>query len=562
MNQNAIIEQIKLRINIVDIISEKTKLNRKGTGLFGICPFHKEKTPSFSVHEDKQIFHCFGCGKSGDVFQFIMDYEKISFKEALEILANRAGISLPKYNQNITENKNANDLKILKINEFTANFFHNNLFSNQANEARNYLIKRNISEDMWHKFQIGYAESNNTLYTQLKDQNFSNSELSDSGIFSSNYRPKLSNRIIIPIINSKQKYVGFGGRTLEQSADTPKYINSPETSVFKKRELLFGENFINRNLNSIIVTEGYFDVISMIDKGFENVVAPLGTAISETQIIKLWKYAKEPILAMDGDTAGLHSMYAAIEKILPLLDDSGKTIKFIKLPKNEDLDSLVNTNKNMLEKLISAPILMKDMIYEKILSGETINSPEKIAFIFKKAKTELALIKNELLKKVYHNYIFTKISDSFIKSPNVQIKPKNYEQKKAHTPIVIKTTKEEILLYIIFMFPKILDDVFEQFATLNIDEKLKSNIIEIYSKSPNISSEVFIDKIKNLSYNALLDKVLNSAICINFLSHAGSYMEIVNKWIGIFNEISANKEMTNRKNMLKNWARIKNLKRK
>ena len=205
---------------------------------------------------------------------------------------------------------------------------------------------------------------------------------------------------------------------------------------------------------------------------------------------------------------------------------------------------------------------MKDMIYEKILSGETINSPEKIAFIFKKAKVELSQIKNELLKRVYHNYIFTKISDSFIKLPNSQIATRNYEQKKTRTPRVIKTTKEEILLYIICMYPKILDDVFEQFATLDIDEKLKSNIIEIYSKSPDISSEVFIDKIKNLSYNALLDKILNSAVCINFLSHTGSHTEIVSKWMSVFNEIFADNTATNRNGMLKNWARIKNLKRK
>lgn len=563
MDQNSIVEQIKLRINIVDIISQKTKLIRKGTSLFGICPFHKEKTPSFSVHEDKQIFHCFGCGKSGDVFQFVMDYEKVSFKEALEILANIAGITIPTYSKINVEN---NDLQILKINEFAANFFYNALFSNQAADARNYLVNRNISEDMWHKFKIGYAESTNALYTQLKNQNFSDKELSDSGIFSNNNRPKLSNRIIIPIINSKQKCVGFGGRTLIKSDDIPKYINSPETSVFKKRELLFGENFINKSLNSVIVTEGYFDVISMLDKGFENVVAPLGTAISENQILKLWKYAKEPIMSMDGDAAGLHSMYSAIDKILPLLDDSGRTINFIKLPENEDLDSLVNSNKNAIEKLISAPILMKDMVYEKILSGEVINSPEKITFIFKKARIELAKIKDNLLRKVYHNYIFTKISDSFLHLNSInysksKTKDEPYDKLKKTMKQPVKTTKEEILLSIVCLYPKILNDVFEQFATLNIDENLKTNIIETYSKFPEITSEVFIDKIKNLSYNALLDKVLNNAFCINFLSHTNDHAEIVKKWISIFDEISACCEPTNGKGMLKNWARIKNLKK-
>ena len=339
-----VIEEVRSRNDIVSVISEYVKLQRKGSSYFGLCPFHNEKSPSFSVSPDKQMYYCFGCGAGGNVFTFIQEYENYSFPEAMKFLAERAGITLPEkeYSQ---EERRAQDLRtrILNVNKMAAKYYYYQLRSENGRQAMEYLKNRRLSDETIRSFGLGYSNKySNDLYLYLKKQGVSDELLRESGLMNVDERngmyDKFWNRVIFPIMDVNNRVIGFGGRVMGDGK--PKYLNSPETAVFDKSRNLYGLNVARTaRKKSMLVCEGYMDVISMHQAGFKNSVASLGTALTTQHASLLKRYTDEVILTYDSDGAGIKAALRAI----PMLKAAGISTRVLHMNPYKDPDEFIKT---------------------------------------------------------------------------------------------------------------------------------------------------------------------------------------------------------------------------
>ena len=337
-----LIEEIRMKNDIVDVISGYVKLQRKGSSYFGLCPFHNEKSPSFSVSPGKQMYYCFGCGAGGNVFTFLMEYENFTFPEALEMLADRAGVELPKMEYS-KEAKEQADLKsaLLEINKEAAKFYYYQLRQKTGEQGMAYLKGRELSDETINKFGLGYSgKFSNNLYQYLKGKNYSDELLRQSGLFNVDEKrgmyDKFWNRVIYPIMDVNNRVIGFGGRVMGDAK--PKYLNSPETKIFDKSRNLYGLNMARSSRKkNLIICEGYMDVISMHQAGFNNAVASLGTALTSQQASLLKRYTDEVLIIYDSDEAGVKAALRAI----PMLKTAGLSTKVINLRPYKDPDEFI-----------------------------------------------------------------------------------------------------------------------------------------------------------------------------------------------------------------------------
>ena len=337
-----VIEEIRSRSDIVDVISGYVKLKRKGSSWFGLCPFHNEKSPSFSVSRDKQMYYCFGCGAGGNVFTFLMEYENFSFVEALQFLADRAGIQLPQQEYSKEARQEA-DLKsqLLKIHKEAAQFYFYQLKSQNGKTAYQYLLDRGLSRETIVHFGLGSASRySGALYRYLKEKGYSDELLIQTGLFLQDEKrgmyDKFWNRVMFPIMDVNNRVIGFGGRVMGDGK--PKYLNSPETKIFDKSRNLYGLNFARSSRKkSLIACEGYMDVIAMHQAGFDNAVASLGTALTAAQASLMKRYTDEVLLLYDSDEAGRKAAVRAI----PLLRRAGLGQKVVDLSPYKDPDEFI-----------------------------------------------------------------------------------------------------------------------------------------------------------------------------------------------------------------------------
>lgn len=337
-----IVEEVRMRNDIVDVISGYVKLQRKGSSYFGLCPFHNEKSPSFSVSPGKQMYYCFGCGAGGNVFTFVMEYENFTFPEALKMLAERVGITLPEQEYSQEERKKR-DLKssVLEVNKMAAKYFYYQLRSEQGIKAMEYLRNRHLSDETMKKFGLGYAgHYSDALYRYLKKQGISDQLLKESGLMQVNEKQgmydKFWNRVMFPIMDVNNRVIGFGGRVMGDGK--PKYLNSPETIIFDKSRNLYGLNLARTSKQKyIILCEGYMDVISMHQAGFTNAVASLGTSLTSQHASLLKRYTDEVILTYDSDEAGVRAALRAI----PILKEAGVTAKVLHMEPYKDPDEFI-----------------------------------------------------------------------------------------------------------------------------------------------------------------------------------------------------------------------------
>ncbi|MBQ8592641.1 MAG: DNA primase [Lachnospiraceae bacterium] len=337
-----VIEEVRMKNDIVDVVSGYVRMQKKGSSYFGLCPFHNEKSPSFSVTPSKQMYYCFGCGAGGNVFTFIMNYENYTFGEAIKMLADRVGVDLPEMEyseeQKKAENKRS---RMLEINKEAAKFFYYQLRSNQGDIGKKYLQKRELSEETIHKFGLGYAgKYNNGLTQYLKQKGYSQELIKEAGLANVDEKrgmyDKFFNRVIFPIQDINHRVIGFGGRVMGDGQ--PKYLNSPETMIFDKSRNLYGLNFARTaRKNNIILCEGYMDVIAMHQAGFTQAVASLGTAFTSGQANLLRRYTEEVLLAYDSDGAGTNAALRAIG----ILKEAGLTGKVISLVPHKDPDEFI-----------------------------------------------------------------------------------------------------------------------------------------------------------------------------------------------------------------------------
>ena len=397
-----IIDDVRQSNDIVDVISQYVRLKRSGRNYFGLCPFHNEKSPSFSVSPEKQIFHCFGCGVGGNVFTFLTKIEGINFVEAVQQLAERANIQLPTLENNVDSAKEALKAKVYKVNEFTAKYYHENLYRPESKIAQEYIKKRKLSNETLKSFQIGFSGKFDELYKELKKQGFEDREILESGLVNKNergqYIDRYRNRLMFPICDVRGRVIAFGGRVLDDSK--PKYINSPENIVYSKGRHLYGLNVAKKYdiKKRLLIVEGYMDVVSLHQRDIHNVVASLGTALTQQQGYLLRNNTEQIILSYDSDEAGQTAKVRAME----ILQNMGCDIRVLQMEGAKDPDEYVikygNARfQNLVDKAISV-IEFKVKILRQSLNLESTN--DKIKFLNEIAKL-ISKIDNSMEREVY-----------------------------------------------------------------------------------------------------------------------------------------------------------------
>lgn len=398
-----LIEEVRMKNDIVDVISGYVRLQKKGSSYFGLCPFHNEKSPSFSVSRQKQMYYCFGCGAGGNVFTFLMEYENLTFVEAVQMLADRAGVELPKMDYS-KEAKERADLKstLLEINKLAAQYFYVQLKGEQGQIGYNYLKNRGLSDETITAFGLGYSNKyNNDLYRYLKSKGYSEDHIRQAGLISTDEKngvyDKFWNRVMFPIMDVNSRVIGFGGRVMGDAK--PKYLNSPETPIFDKSRNLYG---LNRARSSrkpyFLLCEGYMDVIALHQAGFTNAVASLGTALTPGHASLIKRYVQEVYLTYDSDEAGTRAALRGI----PILKAAGISAKVIRMDPYKDPDEFIkNLGAEEFERRIgnarngfmfSLEILQKD--YD-------MNSPEGKTAFFREVARKLTGFEDELERNNY-----------------------------------------------------------------------------------------------------------------------------------------------------------------
>ena len=399
-----LLDEIRSRNDIVDVISQYVTLKRKGRNFVGLCPFHNEKSPSFSVSPDKQIFKCFGCGVGGNVFHFISKVENISFGESVQMLAERAGVELPKSQNSEDEHTSILKSKVYEVNKEAAEFYHQNLYKSTSKAGQEYIKKRKLDNNTLKSFLIGYAGDNNELYAYLKSQGFNEEEMLASSLIgrseSGRYYDKFRHRIMFPIQDVRNRVIAFGGRVLDDSK--PKYINSPENIVYSKGRNLFGLNVAKRGttgmLKRILIVEGYMDAISLYQRGITNVVASLGTALTDAQGRLLRRSSEQVILGYDADGAG----QTAIMRGMEILKNMGVDIRVLQISGAKDPDEfVVKYGPDKFRKCMDNAISVVEYKIKNLKKNLNLeNTSDKIKFLNELAKT-LSEVDNTMEREVY-----------------------------------------------------------------------------------------------------------------------------------------------------------------
>ena len=522
---------IKEKIKISEIISRDCNLIRSGTGFKALCPFHKEKTPSFVVNDDKESFNCFGCGKSGDVYSYIMAKHNIDFREALKFLAEYANVDIKLSTSSFEYNKKDDKKKYFEIMGFINNFYQNKLNQHLQTKKLSILERKKIDKKLIDKFKIGLSSNSKDLMVYLEKKFIDRNSLIELGIFKENENGNsfdlFKNRLMFPIIDRLNRVIAFGGRILE--GEGPKYINSWENSFFKKREILYNLNNLqglNESNNTIYLVEGYTDVIALSKLG-KYAVAPLGTSISIEQISLLWKYVEEPTIFLDGDKAGKMASKRLLDLTLPYLN-IGKSLNFILLSDKRDPEDILNGNngKQLLEEILKNKVSFLDtmMFFE---TKNELNSPERLLGYKKRLFNKLRLIENEDVRTLYITFLKKKLEEVF----NHSINKEQNKYKRGYDTYFVKLAKEKSQIRFVLRRErsivgaminnfKLLQDYDEQFAKIPLSNselsKLRDYIIEIISTQTINSSKELKELLIEKGYSQLIKKHLPTSDCINY----------------------------------------------
>ena len=508
-----IIDDVRQSNDIVDVISQYVRLKRSGRNYFGLCPFHNEKSPSFSVSPEKQIFHCFGCGVGGNVFTFLTKIEGINFVEAVQLLAERANIQLPTLENNVDSAKEALKAKVYKVNEFTAKYYHENLYRPESKMAQEYIKKRKLSNETLKAFQIGFSGKFDELYRELKKQGFEDREILESGLVNKNergqYIDRYRNRLMFPICDARGRVIAFGGRVLDDSK--PKYINSPENIVYSKGRHLYGLNVAKKYdiKKRLLIVEGYMDVVSLHQRDIHNVVASLGTALTQQQGYLLRNNTEQIILSYDSDEAGQTAKVRAME----ILQNMGCDIRVLQMEGAKDPDEYVikygNARfQNLVDKAISV-IEFKVKILRQSLNLESTN--DKIKFLNEIAKL-ISKIDNSMEREVYIEKIakeydvskeaiyaeVNKLTYKESKDEKVLGKPKpvvrHIEKKEMDNVSEATKRRENTVLAILLSGDRNIYEIIKQNITIKdfkyeIDKKIAQKVYEEFENgNSNINS--------------------------------------------------------------------------
>ena len=412
------LDELRSRISLSDVVGRKVqwdlrKSNQAKGDMWAPCPFHQEKTASFHVDENKGFYYCFGCQAKGDAIGFVRETENVNFIEAVEILAAEVGLPMPEFDPKSKEKSDRNKI-LIEIMEQSVNFFRLTLNSKQGKHALEYLHKRGLNSAVIEHFEIGFAPPEQTVLTQkLIDKGYEIDAIIETGMSArsddgNRYYDRFRGRVMFPIRDGRGRCIAFGGRSLDPAARA-KYLNSPETPLFDKGRTLYnlaGARSAVGRAEPLIVTEGYMDVIALHSGNFSGAIAPLGTAITEQQLQSMWRVSPEPIIALDGDKAGLRAAYRLIDLSLPLLK-TGQALRFSLMPEGKDPDDLIrNEGSSFFKNLIEEAIPMVDLIWKRETEGKSFDSPERRALLDKSLNDVIALIKENNLRNHYKDALF------------------------------------------------------------------------------------------------------------------------------------------------------------
>lgn len=418
------IDELRARVSIADVVGAKVKLTKKGREYQGLCPFHNEKTPSFTVNESKGFYHCFGCGAHGDIIKFEMEANGLPFIDALQKLAHQAGLQMPQLSAK--DKKEEEERKSLyEIMETACAFFERELrMPDGASGLKYFTEKRGLSPETLKKFRLGFAPNNNALMAHLKAQGIDEKDMKELGLIAipedTSRRPHdfFRNRVMIPITNKQGKIIAFGGRVMEKIE--PKYLNSPDTPIFNKRRNLYNldkAREVAYKEKKLIICEGYMDVIALDRYGFGYAVAPLGTALTEEQIAEAWRVCPEPILCLDGDSPGVKAAMRAVDRVLPMLK-AGYSLQFLFLPDNQDPDEYLQAHgHDSFAALMRKTSPLIDILWRKYTENEDSSTPEKKALIEKTLLSEVAKIGDATVRSYYAQEIRSRIYAVFRRTP-------------------------------------------------------------------------------------------------------------------------------------------------
>lgn len=418
------IDELRARVSIADVVGAKVKLTKKGREYQGLCPFHNEKTPSFTVNESKGFYHCFGCGAHGDIIKFEMEANGLPFIDALQKLAHQAGLQMPQLSAK--DKKEEDERKSLyEIMETACAFFERELrMPDGASGLKYFTEKRGLSPETLKKFRLGFAPNNNALMAHLKAQGIDEKDMKELGLIAipedTSRRPHdfFRNRVMIPITNKQGKIIAFGGRVMEKIE--PKYLNSPDTPIFNKRRNLYNldkAREVAYKEKKLIICEGYMDVIALDRYGFGYAVAPLGTALTEEQIAEAWRVCPEPILCLDGDSPGIKAAMRAVDRVLPMLK-AGYSLQFLFLPDNQDPDEYLQAHgHDSFAALMRKTSPLIDILWRKYTENEDSSTPEKKALIEKTLLSEVAKIGDATVRSYYAQEIRSRIYAAFRRTP-------------------------------------------------------------------------------------------------------------------------------------------------
>ena len=523
-----LLDEIKSKNDIVDIVSQYVVLKRAGRNYMGLCPFHKEKSGSFCVSPDKQIFHCFGCGVGGNVLHFISKIENLNFKESVEMLANRAGVELP-VSGNFEDDKLAKlKSRVYEVNKCAAEFYHENLYKPTAKPGQEYVKKRHLDNKTLKAFKIGYSGRFNELYTELKSKGFTEEEILASCLVNKNpdgkFIDRFRNRLMFPIFDTHERVIAFGGRVLDDSK--PKYINSPEDIVYSKGRHLFAFNIARKyNSKTIIMVEGYMDAVSLHQRGIHNAVASLGTALTEAQGRLLRRSCEKVIIGYDADGAG----QAATLRGLEILQNLGCDIRILQIEGAKDPDEFVvkygpERFQMYVNKAISL-VEFKVKMLKKSLDLDNVN--DKIKFLNEVAKI-VAKVENSMEREVYvdkisleykvsKDAIYAEINKLLYANSRTEQKlekkvvpVKSVLIQQDEQPVDVKTKRlESLVIYLLINYP---DKSFERLKKL-----IDNNVIKI-ERNKAIINKLYEEHEKgNINIENILD-LFDDEITVNYLS--------------------------------------------
>ena len=554
------LQEIKNRISVSDVVGRKVKLQRRGREFVGLSPFKPERTPSFTVNDDKQFYHCFSTGKHGSVFDFLMETEGLSFLESVEALARQAGLQMPQNDPKSAEQARR-QASLIDVIQDAATWFGEQLAKSHAAQARSYLEKRGVGDALAREFGLGFAPgARRGLVEYLQARDVTIDMIVEAGLA---IKPddggvpydRFRDRIIFPIQDARGRVIAFGGRAMQADARA-KYLNSPETPLFHKSSVLF--NFARarqpaHNTKSVLVAEGYMDVIGLARAGIDHAVAPLGTAITEEQIRLLWRLAPEPVMCLDGDQAGLRAAYRAIDRALPLLT-AGFSLRFAMLPAGKDPDDLVaEGGAEAMQNVIGRALSMIDLLWEREVETTPWDTPERAAALKKRLRAAVQQINDADVRALYAQEIKTRL-DSLLGERGVPYRatgdwsgPANrqsWRRQSAKSETRRSTIaqgngmppREALIVLCVINHPDLMQkyrDLFESliFETAGLD-KLRLHIVDYADRkidpAAGLDKDVLTGHLDALGESALVEQLrqMPEALTMNFVRQ-DSALEIV-----------------------------------